>query len=63
MMRLIDAQFLETPRYGSQQMTRHLRRQAQDVNRKPIRRLMLRMGLQAVYQRPKMVVSHLEHKI
>ena len=27
LMRLIDAQFLETPWYGARQMARHLRRQ------------------------------------
>ncbi|MBP2310636.1 putative transposase [Azospirillum melinis] len=63
LMRRIDAQFLETPWYGSRQMTRHLRRQGQQVNRKRVRRLMLRMGLQAVYQRPKTTVPHPEHKI
>ena len=31
LMRLIDAQFLETPWYGSRQMTRHLRRQGRVV--------------------------------
>lgn len=63
LMRRIDAQFLETPWYGSRQMTRHLRRQGQEVNRKRVRRLMLRMGLQAVYQRPKTTVPHPEQKI
>jgi hypothetical protein len=53
LMRLIDAQFLETPWYGSRQMTHHLRRQGHVVNRKRVRRLMGRMGLAAIYQRPK----------
>lgn len=63
LMRLIDGQFLETPWYGSRQMTRHLRRHGHEVNRKRVRRLMARMGLQAVYQRPKTTVPHPEHKI
>lgn len=63
LMRVIDAQFLETPWYGSRQMARHLRRQGHDVNRKRIRRLMIRMGLVAVYQRPKTTVPNPEHKI
>lgn len=63
LMRVIDAQFLETPWYGSRQMARHLRRQGHDVNRKRIRRLMIRMGLVAVYQRPNTTVSNPEHKI
>lgn len=56
LMKLIDAQFLETPWYGSRQMARHLRRQGQVVGRKRIRRLMLRMGLTAVYQKPRTTV-------
>lgn len=63
LMRVIDAQFLETPWYGSRQMTRHLRRQSHDVNRKRVRRLMIKMGLVAVYQRPKTTVPNPEHKI
>ncbi|AWB08076.1 IS3 family transposase (plasmid) [Azospirillum humicireducens] len=63
LMRLIDGQFLETPWYGSRQMTRHLRRHGHQVNRKRVRRLMVRMGLQAVYQRPKTTVPHPEHKV
>ncbi len=37
LMRLIDAQFMETPWYGSRQMTRHLRREGHGVGRKRIR--------------------------
>jgi putative transposase len=62
-MRVIDAQFLQTPWYGSRQIARHLRRQGHDVNRKRIRRLMIKMGLVAVYQRPKTTVPNPEHKI
>ncbi|CAO3405506.1 Mobile element protein [Azospirillum palustre] len=42
-MRLIDEQFLETPWYGSRQMTRHLRRHGHEVNRKRVRRLIVRI--------------------
>ena len=45
LMRLIDAQFLETPWYGSRQMARHLQREGYVVGRKRIRRLMAKMGL------------------
>ena len=38
LMRLIDEQFLETPFYGSRQMTRWLRRQGDTVSRKRVRR-------------------------
>lgn len=53
LMRLIDAQFLETPYYGSRQMARHLRNQGHCVGRKRVRRLMAKMGLRAIYQRPR----------
>ena len=56
LLRLIDEQFLETPWYGSRQMARHLRRQGYEVGRKRVRRLMARMGLAAVYQRPRTTV-------
>ncbi len=52
LMRPIDAQFLETPWYGSRQMARHLRRLGTCVGRERVRRLMRLMGLQAIYQAP-----------
>jgi putative transposase len=63
LMRLIDEQFLQTPRYGSRQMARHLRRLGHEVGRKRVKRLMRKMGLEAVYQRPKTTVPHPEHKL
>src|SRR5690349_20165561 len=44
-------------------MTRHLQRQGYTVGRKRVRRLMAKMGLAAVYQRPKTTVPRPEHKI
>ena len=63
LMRLIDAQFLETPWYGSRQMARHLRREGYVIGRKRIRRLMAKMGLAAIYQRPRTTVPNPEHRI
>ncbi len=63
LMRLIDAQFLETPWYGSRQMSRHLRRDGHEVGRKRVRRLMAVMGLVPIYQRPRTTVPHPEHRI
>ena len=63
LMRLIDAQFLETPWYGARQMARHLRREGYVVGRKRIRRLMAKMGLVPVYQRPRTTVPNREHRI
>jgi len=63
LMRMIDAQFLETPWYGSRQMVRHLRRDDQSVGRKRVRRLMTTMGLAPIYQRPRTTIPHPEHRI
>ena len=63
LMREIDEQFLETPWYGSRQMARHLRRQGHCVGRKRIRRLMRKMGLAPIYQKPRTSEPHPEHRI
>lgn len=63
LMRLIDEQFLETPFYGSRQMTRHLTRRGYQVGRKRVRRLMRQLGLSAVYQAPKTSLKHPHHKV
>jgi putative transposase len=63
LMRLIDAQFLETPWYGPRQMARHLRREGYAVGRKRIRRLMAKMGLAPIYQRPRTTIAHPEHRV
>jgi putative transposase len=63
LMRLIDRQFLETPWYGSRQMACHLRREGYPVGRKRVRRLMAKMGLEPIYQRPRTTVPHPEHQI
>jgi putative transposase len=63
LMRLIDAQFMETPWYGSRQMARHLRREGHGVGRKRVRRLMAVMGLVPIYQRPRTTVPHPEHRV
>jgi putative transposase len=63
LMRLIDAQFMETPWYGSRQMARHLRREGHEVDRKRVRRLMAVMGLVPIYQRPRTTIPHPEHRI
>ncbi len=63
LMRLIDAQFLETLWYGSRQMARHLRRAGHMVGRKRVRRLMAKMGLVPIYQRPRTTVPPPEHRV
>src|SRR3984885_13347462 len=63
LMQLIDVQFLETPWYGSRQMARHIRREGYTVGRKRMRRLMARMGLEPIYQRPRTTIPHPGHRI
>jgi len=63
LMRVIDKQFMETPFYGSRQMTRHLKRHGYEVGRGRVRRLMRLLGLQAIYQAPKTSAPHPQHKI
>src|SRR5215469_10946502 len=53
LMALIDRQYLRTPFYGSRRMTAWLQTQGHSVNRKRVQRLMQRMGLAAIYQRPR----------
>jgi putative transposase len=53
LMALLDRQYLRTPFYGSRRMTAWLQTQGQAVNRKRVQRLMQRMGLAAIYQRPR----------
>jgi len=63
LMRLLDEQYLRTPFYGWPRMTASLRRQGYDVNPKRVRRLMQKMGLQALYPKPKTSVAETGHKI
>jgi putative transposase len=63
LMRVIDAAFLDMPWYGSRQMARHLRRLGHDVGRRRVRRLMARMGLSPIYQRPRTSDRHPQHRV
>ena len=63
LMRLIDEQFMETPYYGSRQMARHLRRGGYCVSRKRVRRLMRKIGLTPIYQKPRTSTPHPRHKV
>jgi putative transposase len=63
LMRLIDEQFMDSPSYGVRQMARYLRRKGHWVNRKRVWRLMRKMGLMAIYQKPNTSKPHPGHKI
>jgi putative transposase len=62
LMRRIDEQFLETPFYGTRQMKRHLVNMGYAVGRRKVKRLMRKMGLTAVYQKPRISNPHPENK-
>jgi len=58
----INRQFLNTPFYGVQQMTWHLRARGRMVNVKWVRRLMQLMGLMPIYQKPHTSIPAKGHK-
>jgi putative transposase len=63
LMAVIDATFLDCPWYGSRQMARYLKREGHGVGRRKVRRLMAKMGLSPIYQRPRTSDPHPEHRI
>lgn len=63
LMQMIDKQMLVTPFYGSRQMTRHLKREGYCISRKRIRRLMGKMGICTIYQKPKLSTPHPDHQV
>lgn len=68
LMRLIDEQYTRTPFYGYRKITAHLRRLSRDdaaiplVNHKRVAALMQKMGLQAVFPRPRTSTPAAGHK-
>ena len=63
LMTVIDTAFLDCPWYGSRQMARHLRRAGHEVGRRRARRLMAKMGLTPIYQRPRTSDPHPQRRI
>src|SRR5690242_21057613 len=62
-MRLIDEQYTRCPFYGSRRLTAWLIGEGEAVNRKRVRRLLRRMGLEAIYPRPKLSAAGRGHRI
>jgi putative transposase len=52
LMRLLDEQYTRTPFYGRRKMVVFLAEQGYAVDRKRVRRLMQRMGLETIYPKP-----------
>ena len=54
---------MECPWYGSRQTARHLRRAGHEIGRRRTRRLMAKMGLTPIYQRPRTSDPHPQHRV
>lgn len=63
LMKLLDEQYTRAPFYGSRRMVAWLKDKGHVVNRKRVSRLMERMGLQAVYPKPRLSQPGEGHKI
>jgi putative transposase len=53
LMRRIDELHLELPFYGSRKLTRELQKEGHDVGRRHVTTLMRRMGIEAIYRKPR----------
>ena len=62
-MKLIDQLYLQHPTYGSRRMQYILKAKGKNVGRHRVRRLMSKMGIQAIYQKPKTSLPNQKHKI
>jgi putative transposase len=62
-MRLLDEQYMRTPFFGRRRMKVWLQDQGYQVNPKRITRLMERMGIAAIYPKPKLSVPGEGHTI
>ncbi len=63
MMKEIDQVFTRYPFFGSRQITAYLRRDGTVVGRHRVRRLMAKMGLEAIYKRPRTSQPHPQHPV
>jgi putative transposase len=53
LMRRIDELHLELPFYGSRKLTRELQKEGHEVGRRHVTTLMRRMGIEAIYRKPR----------
>lgn len=63
MMHEIDRVFTKHPFFGSRQIVAYLRREGTVVGRHRVRRLMAKMGLEAIYKRPRTGQPHPQHPV
>lgn len=63
LMNEIDKIYTELPYYGSRKIAKELTRQLKrQINRKRVQRLMERMGIEAIYSKPRTTIACKEHK-
>jgi putative transposase len=62
-MRLLDEEYTAHPFLGSRRLTAWLIAQGEAVNRKRVQRLLRRMGLEAIYPKPKLRAAGRGHRI
>jgi putative transposase len=63
LMELIDREYTARPFQGSRRLTTWLQGEGHGVNRKRVQRLMRRMGLEAVYPKPRLSAPGAGHKV
>jgi putative transposase len=63
LMRLIDEIHLEEPYLGSRGIKSVLKMRGQKVGRIHVRTLMRKMGIEALYKKPRLSTPHPEHKV
>lgn len=63
LMKAIDRVFTKYPFFGSRQIAAYLRRDGIAVGRHRVRRLMAKMGLEAIYKRPRTSQPHPQHPV
>ncbi len=63
MMKEIDRVFTKYPFFGSRQIAAYLHREGVVIGRHRVRRLMARMGLEAIYKRPRTSQPHPQHPV
>src|SRR5690606_10444864 len=63
LMNCIDRLHLELPFAGARMLRDLLRQEGHQVGRKHVSTLMKRMGIEALYRRPKTTQRHPEHKV
>jgi len=62
-MRRIDELHLQIPFYGARKRTRELRKGGHDVDRRHVTTLMRRMGIEAIYRKPRTCIPAREEAI